>query len=233
MKIGIICADECELTPFIPVIQKRNITRHAMLYFHEGTIRNADVVAVYSGVCKVNAAIAAQLMIDRFNAEMIINAGTAGGMDPEVRIFDTVISSEVCYHDVRPDNLTAYHPWLETPFFRTETKLVELSKSAVRKTKTGGKVFWGRIVTGESFITDEGRDRIMKAFSPLAVDMESAAIAHVCHVNSLPFISIRSITDTAQHSGVETFEENCEKAAEISKDITVSFIEELTGNDII
>ena len=63
--------------------------------------------------------------------------------------------------------------------------------------------------------------------------MESAAIAHVCHVNSLPFISIRSITDTAQHSGVETFEENCEKAAEISKDITVSFIEELTGNDII
>ena len=77
MKIGIICADECELTPFIPVIQKRNITRHAMLYFHEGTIRNADVVAVYSGVCKVNAAIAAQLMIDKFNAEMIINAGTA------------------------------------------------------------------------------------------------------------------------------------------------------------
>ena len=90
MKIGIICADECELTPFIPVIQKRNITRHAMLYFHEGTIRNADVVAVYSGVCKVNAAIAAQLMIDRFNAEMIINAGTAGGMDERLEIFDTV-----------------------------------------------------------------------------------------------------------------------------------------------
>ena len=85
MKIGIICADECELAPFIPVIQKRNITRHAMLDFHEGTISNADVVAVYSGVCKVNAAVAAQLMIDRFNAEMIINAGTAGGMDPAVK----------------------------------------------------------------------------------------------------------------------------------------------------
>lgn len=50
-----------------------------MLKFYEGTINRLDVMIAYSGVCKVNAAVAAQLMIDIFYADMIVNAGTAGG----------------------------------------------------------------------------------------------------------------------------------------------------------
>lgn len=80
--------------------------------------------------------------------------------------------------------------------------------------------------TGEAFITDEGREKINDEFAPLAVDMETASIAHVCYVNKIPFLSIRCITDTAEHSGVENFEENCAKASEIAKDITAAFIKE-------
>lgn len=43
----------------------------------------------------------------------------------------------------------------------------------------------------------------------------------------IPFIAIRSITDTESHSGSEYFEENCEKASKIAKDITVALLEEL------
>ena len=57
--------------------------------------------------------------------------------------------------------------------------------------------------------------------------METASIAHVCYVNNRPFISIRSITDTATHSGTGHFEENCEKAARIARDITVALLMEL------
>ena len=49
------------------------------------------------------------------------------------------------------------------------------------------------MVTGEVFVTDEGRQKIKEQFSPLTVDMETASIAHVCYANSIPFISIRSI----------------------------------------
>ena len=52
--------------------------------------------------------------------------------------------------------------------------------------------------------------------------MESASVAHVCYVNNIPFIAIRSITDTEDHSGVANFEQNCKKAAIIAKDITVT-----------
>ncbi len=59
------------------------------------------------------------------------------------------------------------------------------------------------------------------------MDMETASIAHVCYVNRIPFLAIRCITDTARHSGVGCFEENCAKASAIAKDITVALLEEM------
>ena len=102
-----------------------------------------------------------------------------------------------------------------------------MAKKAVDKLEQNYKVFWGRMVTGEAFIADEGREKINEQFEPLTVDMETASIAHVCYVNNIPFISVRSITDTASHSGIGHFEENCEKAAGIAKDITVAILTEL------
>ena len=66
MKIGILCAGDEELAPFLPLISNCKITEKAMLKFHAGQIDSVEVVALFSGVCKVNAAIAAQLLIDVF-----------------------------------------------------------------------------------------------------------------------------------------------------------------------
>ena len=63
------------------------VTEKAMLKCHEGTIEKIPVVVLFSGVCKVNAAIAAQVLIDTFKCDRIINGGTAGGMDPCIRLF--------------------------------------------------------------------------------------------------------------------------------------------------
>ena len=84
MKAGIICAGDEELAPFLPLIKDCKITEKAMLKFYYGQINGTEVVALYSGVCKVNAAIASQLLIDIFGVTIIINSGTAGGMAPEL-----------------------------------------------------------------------------------------------------------------------------------------------------
>ena len=226
MKFGIVCAGDEELAPFLPMMDHCKVIEKARLKFYEGQIDGTEVVALFSGVCKVNAAIASQILIDIFNVNAIINSGTAGGMDPRLKIFDTVISTEVCYHDVAQDILTEFHPWMKSVFFEADQKLIELSKAAVEKTKFPGKVFWGRMVTGESFITEEGRQKINDEFAPLTVDMETASIAHVCYVNHIPFISVRCVTDTAEESGVSNFEENCAKASAIAKNITVAILRE-------
>ena len=227
MRVGIICAGDREVAPFLPIINDCRITEKAMLKFHEGQINGIDVVVLFCGVCKVNAAIAAQILIDTYGVNVIINSGTAGGMDAELKIFDTVISTEVAYHDVDAHILTEFHPWLESVYFKADENLLKLSREAVRKTAAHGNVYWGRMVTGETFIADEGRQRINEQFSPLSVDMETASIAHVCYVNHVPFVAIRCITDTAQHSGASHFEENCRTASFIAKEITVALIEEL------
>ena len=229
MRVGIICAGDREVAPFLPIISECKITEKAMLKFYEGTINSVDIVTLFSGVCKVNAAIATQILIDTYHVDIIINVGTAGGMNHELAIFDTVISTEVAYHDVAPNILTEFHPWLKTDYFKADQKLLNMSQKAVDKLDRNYKVFWGRMVTGEAFISDEGREKINKEFAPLTVDMETASIAHVCHVNNIPFISIRCITDTATHSGTGHFEENCEKASLIAKDITVALLSELLG----
>ncbi len=229
MRVGILCASDSEAAPFLSIMDTWSITEKAMLKFYEGTIEGIEVAALFSGVCKVNAAIAAQILIDAYGVDRMINAGTAGGMNPELEIFDSVICTEAAYHDVAPDILTEFHPWLESVYFKSDPELLELSHKAVDKMDTGGTVYWGRMVTGEAFITDEGRQKINEQFAPLSVDMETASIAHVCYVNSIPFIAIRSITDTAAHSGAGHFEENCKRAAEIAKDITAALLKELHG----
>ena len=228
MKVGIVCAGDEEFAPFLPIINNCKMTERAMLKFYEGQIQGMEVVVLFSGVCKVNAAIASQILIDIFSVNIMINSGTAGGMNPNLELFDTVISTEVCYHDVASDILTDFHPWMKSVFFQADRGLIELSKVAASKIEPAGKVFWGRMVTGESFISDEGRQKINDAFEPLTVDMESASIAHVCYVNRIPFLSIRCVTDTAAHSGIDNFEENCAKASTIAKNITVALLNELS-----
>lgn len=227
MKVGLLCAGDDELAPFLSIIKKYKTTEKAMLKFYEGKVHGINIVALFSGTCKVNAAIAAQILIDVFNTDIIINSGTAGGINPRIKVFDTVISSEVCYHDISPDILTEFHPWMKSIFFKADENLIELSKTAVSKIKTEGRVFWGRMATGESFIVNEERQEIIDKFSPLTADMETASIAHVCYVNKIPFLSIRCVTDTAENSGFDNFEKNSEKASSIAKNITEEILKQL------
>ena len=215
-KIGILCAGDSEVAPFIKMISNCEISQIAMLRFYEGQIDNINVVTLFSGVCKVNSAIAAQILIDKFECNVIINAGTAGAIDSKLEVFDTVISSKLAYHDVAEDLLTEFHPWLKSNYFKADEKLIELSKKAVGN---NSRVYWGEMITGEVFVDEKNRKEITKKFKALSVDMESASVAHVCYVNRIPFISIRTITDTPNKSGVDEFEKNCDTASEISANI--------------
>ncbi len=226
-KIGILCAGDDELAPFLPEIEGCETVRKAMLTFHCGKIAGMEAVALYSGVCKVNAAVAAQILIDHFGVEAILNAGTAGALDPSLRVFDTVVSTESAYHDVAADILTEFHPWLPDVWFRADEKLLAAARRAARGRED---VRFGRMVSGEQFINGEQREQIRAAFRPLTVDMETAAAAHVCHVNGIPFLAVRSVTDNADHDGAENFEANCSRAAQLSRDLVLGILAQL-GED--
>ena len=227
MKIGIICAVDTELQPFLPHIQNCKTSKKAMLTFYEGTINDVDIVTVFCGVGKTNAAIATQILIDTYGTDIIINSGTAGGMDINLDLFDTVISTEAIHHDVHEGILTQFQPWMPSVSIKADEALLKAAKKAVTQLDIGSKAYFGRMVTGEKFIEDDGRDEILSAFGPLTVDMETASIAHVCYVNSIPYIAVRTVTDTAKHAGTDTFEKNCPPASVISKDIVLELLKNI------
>ena len=227
-KIGILCAGDAELEPFLPHIENGTVIRKAMLNCYDGEICGVPVTALYSGVCKVNAAIAAQVLIDFFQVGAIINAGTAGGMDERLQVIDTVISTQAGYHDVAKEILTEFHPWMPQPYFPADSGLLELARKAVRGKKG---IYFGTMVTGEPFIEGDLRHEIQKKHMPLSVDMETASVAHVCYVNHVPFLAIRTVTDTAAQPGEETFEKNCMQASVRSKEITLDLLREIRQTD--
>lgn len=225
MKIGVIGPSEEEIKPFIDGCEIKKTETIAMLTFYTGFYKNVEIVALYCGVCKVNAAIAAQILIDKFDVTKIIIIGVAGAISKDLCIGDTVISTEVTYHDVSDNILTEYHPGMESVYFKADNNLIELCEKFIDTNSFSQKIFLGRIVTGEAFITDNGRKQIIDRFNPLCVDMETASIAHVCYVNNISFLAIRSISDTEEESGIEAFEKNCVSASENSINILKEILE--------
>ena len=220
--IGIICAGDREVAPFIPLIDKCSVSEKAMLKFYNGEIDETSVVTLFCGVCKTNAAIATQILIDTYNCDAIINAGTAGGMDKDVKSFDTIVSTESAYWDIHEGILTKFHPWMETVYFKADDNLLAMAKRVANENCFKRQVHFGRMITGESFIEDKYRDELNVKFSPLCVDMETASVAHVCYVNKIPYIAIRTITDTAD--AASDFERNCDKASQISANFVVTML---------
>ena len=227
MKIGIVCAGDGEVQPFLQMLKEEKRTEKAMLLFHEGWLEETEVAVLFSGVCRVNTAVATQLLIDAFACDAVINAGTCGGIDAKLQLFDTVVSTEAAYSDVGDDILTEFHPWLDSIYFPADPGLVAAARKAAQKNGWEDRVYFGRMITGEQFVKEEKRAYIASKYAPLSADMETAGAAHVCYVNRIPFLSVRSVTDTAEHDGVDAFEENCEKASFAAADFVRLLLREL------
>ena len=185
MRIGVIGPTEREIMPFISKISNKKLSEHAMLKFYSGVYEGVEVVSVFCGVCKVNAAIATQILISKFEVTHIVLTGVAGALNRQLEIGDIVISSEVAYHDVAHEILTKYHPWMKDIYFRPDVELLKLCESIGKSLSILNKCYIGRIITGEAFITRNERKSLIEHFNPLCVDMESASVAHTCYVNNL------------------------------------------------
>lgn len=225
MKVGILCAGDREVIPFIPMIKDVRVSEKAMLRVYEGTIEGVSVAALFSGVCRVNAAVAAQILIDTYHCDAVINAGTAGGMASGVGLLDVVVGTEAVYHDVEVDVLAEFSPMEKIRIFRADENMLSLARKVAAEFER--PVHFGRMATGEKFIADDGRDEINASFAPLSVDMETAAVAHVCRVNRMPFIAVRCVTDTADNSGDGAFWENLEPASRISAEFVRRMLKEM------
>ena len=98
--LGIIGAMEIEVNRIKEQMEDVSVTDKAGMSFFEGKWNGNDVVVVRSGIGKVHAAVCAQILVDTFHADAIINTGIAGSLKNEINIGDIVLSTDAIQHDI-------------------------------------------------------------------------------------------------------------------------------------
>jgi 5''-methylthioadenosine/S-adenosylhomocysteine nucleosidase len=175
-----------------------------------------NIVIVKCGIGKVNAAICAQVLIDHFAVDCIINIGVAGAIFKDLKIGDVVVSTDTVQHDVDTSVLgdpVGTIARMDESFFKADEKLIELAKIAGEQC-TEHEVYTGRIASGDQFISStEQKEKIWKLFGAYCAEMEGAAIGHACYLNKVPFVIIRSISDNADGEAGMSFSEFAKIAA--------------------
>ena len=200
--------------------------------FITGKIEGQNCVIVQSGIGKVNSARITQMMIDNFDLEYIMNLGSAGALNPMLKIGDIVIGDELVQHDF---DITAFghaKGYITGVGDRvySDKYLIEKVENAIENLEDRDyEIKTGTIASGDVFCTEiEMKNQIYANFKADCVEMEGAAIAQVSYLNNVPFIVIRSISDTPNGNNAITFDQFVELASkrcarilkEVLKDIT-------------
>lgn len=225
-RIGIIGPNIPEIEPFIESHDSVLVGEFAGKPYYKTQMGSLELIMTHSGICKVNAAMHTQIMIDHFKPEALIMVGVSGAIE-KLKIADTVIGTMTAHHDVEKEYFNTDYPFKakEDGYFDSDETLLGYFKEAL---SDEDDVYFGKLVTGEYFVDQVGRDHIIENFSPMSVDMETAAFTQVAAANEVPFIAIRSITDTADESGLSNFRKNFELAINRSLEVldkALKFIE--------
>ena len=164
-----------------------------------GRLGDHTVVLAMSGIGKVNAALTAASLIATHRPDAMISTGCAGGLAPEPGVMGVVAAASTVYHDVWCGEGNAYGQVQGLPArFDADARLLAVARDLADDSAVETPVCCGLTCTGDKFITDPAELKAVLGAFPeaLAVDMESAAIAHACHLHNVPFLSFRVISDT-------------------------------------
>ncbi len=220
--VGIIGAMSVEVENILLEMQQTGEEAVSGITYYTGKIGGRDCVVAKCGVGKVAAAVCAQTMILRYNPQLLINVGVAGGIGEGIHIGDIVVSSGLVQHDIDtsalgdPKGLISGLNLVTIPADENLVRLV--AQTAV--TVYGSGIHVGIIATGDQFISDADMlARLARDFSAAACEMEGGSIAQVCYMNQVGFVVIRAISDNANEDAsvdFTTFEaESAHKTAEL------------------
>ncbi|MBK0391504.1 5'-methylthioadenosine/adenosylhomocysteine nucleosidase [Ramlibacter algicola] len=200
-RTAIVAAMQEELQAVLDLMPDETRQVAAGREFFVGHLHGREVVVVLSRIGKVAAATTAAVLIERFAVDEIVFTGVAGGLGPDVEVGHVVVADAFLQHDIDASPL---FPRYEVPLYGTSTfaadkPLSDRLAQAAAKALPGVRVHRGLVVSGDRFVATSSESRALQAALPeaLAVDMEGAAIAQVCHDCGVPFAAVRTVSDRA------------------------------------
>jgi len=201
MRTAIVSAMHEELSAVLALLPDEQKQVAAGREFWLGHLHGQEVVAVLSRIGKVAAATTATALIERFRVDRIVFTGVAGGLAPGVNRGDVVIADAFLQHDLDASPIFPRYevPLYDTDRFATDRALTEQLVAAVRQALHGTHMHRGLLVSGDRFVASAAESQALQLALPdaLAVEMEGAAFAQVCHDYGVPFAAVRTVSDRA------------------------------------
>lgn len=209
MKFGVICAMPEEIKELTAALENKQITTLGGKKYYEGQISGQNVVLVESGIGKVEAGITTEHLIVEFQADVVINSGSAGGIGDGLHVGDVVVSTATAYHDVDATAFGYQYGQLPGQPARFEASQKWGQEIARAGQETGLNVTTGLIVSGDQFIASEAAVKQILSHFPEAVssEMEGAAVGQVATDHHVPYVVVRAMSDTADSNAGVSFDE--------------------------
>ncbi|MDQ0033995.1 adenosylhomocysteine nucleosidase [Variovorax boronicumulans] len=216
--IAIVAAMHEELKALLAQMPDKPRMRVAGRDFWVGHLQGQPVVAVLSRIGKVAAAVTATVLLERFGVRAIVFSGVAGGLAPGVNVGDVVVATELLQHDMDASPLFPKYevPLMGLSHFATDAAISEALAAVAEETLCdpvalvgqgavdefglhSPKVHRGLLISGDRFVSTAAESETLRRHLPkaLAVEMEGAAVAQVCHDYGVPFAAMRTISDRA------------------------------------
>jgi adenosylhomocysteine nucleosidase len=217
--VAIVSAMAEELAALLAEARDVTVHTHAGRRFHVGTLHGAPVVLVLCGIGKVAAALTTTLLAERYAPQALVFTGVAGGLGDGVRVGDVVVAEALLQHDMDASPL---FPRFEVPLtgraqFGADPALTAALAEAASAVLgapghfgpaaqalgvTAPALHRGLVISGDRFVSAAAECGALREVLPaaLAVEMEGAALAQVCHDLGLPFAVLRTISDRADDS---------------------------------
>jgi adenosylhomocysteine nucleosidase len=221
MRLALVSAMHEELSAVLARMPDEQKTVVAGREFWLGHWHGHEVVAVLSRIGKVAAATTATTLIERFGVSHLVFTGVAGVLAPQVQVGDVVVGRSFLQHDMDASPLFPRHevPLTGMSHFPADPGLTEVLAQAAPlalQDMLGGlpetewlgldlanaRVHQGLIVSGDRFVSQTAESQALRRDLPeaLAVEMECAAMAQVCHDYGVPLAAVRIISDRADEA---------------------------------
>jgi adenosylhomocysteine nucleosidase len=201
MRTAIVAAMHEELAAVLALMPDEQKQAVGGREFWVGHLHGQEVVAVLSRIGKVAAATTATALIERFHVDRIVFTGVAGGIAPGVQRGDVVVADSFLQHDLDASPIFPRYevPLYGTDRFATDAALTEELSAAVRRALHGTHLHRGLVISGDRFVSSAAESQALQKALPqaLAVEMEGAAFAQVCHDYGVPFAAVRTVSDRA------------------------------------
>jgi adenosylhomocysteine nucleosidase len=229
-RLAIVGAMHEEIAALRPCLADVRTERRAGRDFHLGRLDGHDVILVRCGIGKVAAATTTAVLLDAFDARALLFTGVAGGLGQGVRVGDIVVATSLLQHDMNAEPL---FPRWEVPLtgrarFDADAAWTARLAQAGRTLAAAGThgvaaaIHAGLVISGDRFVATRAESDLLRALLPdaLAVEMEGAAVAQVCHDFARPFAVVRTISDRADDAAHGDFQRFVrDVAAPYSRDV--------------